>query len=248
MAAQEMRIMERIDTGKTKSERASVTTIVSVIIIAILVFAAISAAAFVMYGSGTGVFGSGQSGSGIDSLFSVNNTSFNRMNSIPAGVLVNNSSNTINVTSKSVTLIVEAAPTWYPRQGDFWLIYGLVNPNIVISAGTTVHFVFINMDNITHMPAITTIGPPYSYMPMQGNMMGSGTDSGSGMMGYQNGANGSWLAIGPMQPGTSANAQDQSYVASNLTVTFGSSGNYYYICLIPGHAQMGMYGEISVQG
>ena len=43
---------------------------------------------------------------------------------------------------------------------------------------------FINMDNITHMPAITTIGPPYSYMPMQGNMMGSGTDSGSGMMGW----------------------------------------------------------------
>ncbi len=242
--------MERIDTGKTKSDRGltSVTTIVSVIIIAVLVFAAISAAAFVMYGSGTGGFGSGQSGGGINSAFSVNNTSFNRMNSVPAGALVNNSSNTINVTSKSVTLIVEAAPTWYPRQGDFWLIYGLVNPNIVIREGTTVRFVFINMDNITHMPAITTIGPPYSYMPMQGNMMGSGTDSGSGMMGYQSGGNGSWLAIGPMLSGTSANAQDQAYSASNLTVTFSSSGNYYYICLIPGHAQMGMYGEISVQG
>ena len=244
--------MELIDTGKTKPDRGltSVTTIVSVIIIAVLVFAAISAAAFVMYGSGTGGFGSGQSGGGINSAFSVNNTSFNRMNSVPAGALVNNSSNSINVTSKSVTLIVEAAPTWYPRHGDFWLIYGLVNPNIVIREGTTVHFVFINMDNITHMPAITTIGPPYSYMPMQGNMMGSGTDSGSGMMGYQSGGNGSWLAIGPspMLPGTSANAQDQAYAASNLTVTFSSSGNYYYICLIPGHAQMGMYGEISVQG
>ena len=180
--------------------------------------------------------------------FSVNNTSFNRMNSVPAGVAVNNSSNTINVTSKSVTLIVEAAPTWYPRQGDFWLIYGLVNPNIVIREGTTVHFVFINMDNITHMPAITTNGPPYSYMPMQGKMMGSGTDSGSGMMGYQSGGNGSWLAVGPMLSGTSTNAQDQAYAASNLTVTFSSSGSYYYICLIPGHAQMGMYGEISVQG
>ena len=231
--------MERMDTGKTKSEGgvASVTTIVSVIIIAVLVFAAISAAAFVMYGSGTGGFGSGQPGGGINSAFSVNNTSFNRMNSVPASVVVNNSSNTINVTSKSVTLIVEAAPTWYPRQGDFWLIYGLVNPNIVIREGTTVHFVFINMDNITHMPAITTNGPPYSYMPMQ-----------DGMMGYQSGGNGSWLAIGPMLPGTSANAQDQAYAASNLTVTFSSSGNYYYICLIPGHAQMGMYGEISVQG
>ena len=56
--------MERIDTGKTKPDRGltSVTTIVSVIIIAVLVFAAISAAAFVMYGSGTGGFGSGQSG------------------------------------------------------------------------------------------------------------------------------------------------------------------------------------------
>ena len=242
--------MERMDTGKTKSDGglASVTTIVSVIIIAVLVFAAISAAAFVMYGSGTGGFGSGQPGGGINSAFSVNNTSFNRMNSIPAGVVINNSSNTINVTSRSVTLIVEAAPTWYPRQGDFWLIYGLVNPNIVIREGTTVHFVFINMDNITHMPAITTIGPPYSYMPMQDGLMGSGTGSGSGMMGYQSGGNGSWLAVGPMLSGTSANAQDQAYAASNLTVTFSSSGSYYYICLIPGHAQMGMYGEISVQG
>ena len=53
--------MERMDTGKTKSDRglASVTTIVSVIIIAVLVFAAISAAAFVMYGSGTGVLAPG---------------------------------------------------------------------------------------------------------------------------------------------------------------------------------------------
>ena len=100
--------MERIDTGKTKSDRgfASVTTIVSVIIIAVLVFATISAAAFVMYGSGTGGFGSGQPGGEINSAFSVNNTSFNRMNSVPAGVVVNNSSNTINVTSKSVTLTV----------------------------------------------------------------------------------------------------------------------------------------------
>ena len=100
--------MERIDAGKTKPDSGltSVTTIVSVIIIAVLVFAAISAAAFVMYGSGTGGFGSGQSGGGINSPFSVNNTSFNRMNSVPAGALVNNSSNTINVTSKSVTLSV----------------------------------------------------------------------------------------------------------------------------------------------
>ena len=242
--------MERIDTRKTKTDGGltAVTTIVSVIIIVGIVFTAISAAAFVMYGSGIDGFGSGRHGGGINSAFSINNTSFNRMNSVPEGVVVNNSSNTINVTSKSVTLIVEAAPTWYPKQGDFWLIYGLVNPNIVIREGTTVHFVFINMDNITHMPAITTNSPPYSYMPMQNGMMGSGTDSGSGMMGYQSGGNGSWLAVGPMLSGTSANAQDQAYAASNLTVTFSSSGNYYYICLIPGHAQMGMYGEISVQG
>lgn len=194
--------------------------------------------------TGRNGYGSGLTGNGTPEVFTMNNTSFNEINQVPGGVLVNKSANSINVTSSDVTLVVEAAPTWYPRQGDFWLAYGLVNPDIAIETGTTIRFVFINMDNITHMPALTTIGPPYGYMPMESGMMGP--DNASGMMGYQGSGNGSWLAIGPMLAGTYVQNNDAAYSAANLSVAFNSPGNFWYICLVPGHAQMGMYGEISV--
>ncbi|EQB69310.1 MAG: Blue (Type 1) copper protein [Thermoplasmatales archaeon Gpl] len=244
--------MDRNESGKTESGiMLQLFAIIAVVIVlVILVFATLSAALSATYGTGAGngSYGSGMPSSGTSSAFTINNTSFNKINTLPAGVLVNNSTNTINVTSRDVTLVLEAAPTWYPRQGDFWLAYGLVNPNIVMGSGTTIHFVFINMDNITHMPAITTISPPYSYMPMQDGMMGSGTGSGSGMMGYQNNGTGTWPAIGPMLLGTSVQVPDPAYSATNLSVTFNSPDTFWYICLVPGHAQMGMYGKISVIG
>ena len=241
--------MDRIDTknrGWDGTSRSVVIIIVAVVSV-ILVTSAISVAAL-FTASGAGAEGSNASGilgNGPISVFTVNNTSFNEMNSIPSGVSINNATNTINVTSRDVTLVIEAAPTWYPRNGDFWLLYGLVNPHIVIKQGVTVHFIFINMDNKTHVPAITTIGPPYGYMPMEGSMIGS--DSGSGMMGYQGNTNNALPAIGPMLVGTSAQTHDPSYAATSLQLSFNSPGNFWYICLVPGHAQMGMYGNISVQ-
>ena len=91
------------------------------------------------------------------------------------------------------------------------------------------------MDNETHVPAITTIPPPYSYMPMMNGMMGGGTQTAA------------WLAIGPMLSGA-ANTSNQNVVYSDatLTVRFSNAGTFWYLCLYPGHAQMGMYGEIEV--
>ncbi len=197
------------------------------------------------YSNGNNEYGMMSGNGGTDPVYTINNTSFNRMNSVPPGVLINNATNTINVTTGNVTLLIEAAPTWYPRSGDFWFSYGLINPNISVKQGTNVHFIFINMDNITHMPAITTLAPPYSYMPMENSMMGSGTTA-SGMMGYQGGNNGAWLAIGPMLSGTDAQNHALTYSVTNLSVTFNNPGSYWYICLVPGHAEMGMYGNISV--
>lgn len=221
--------------NKNNREERTTVIVIAIIISIAIVFAAISIAMLVPfhYGSGTAGFGSGKSGIS-SSTFSISNASFQKMNSIPTGVLVNKSNNTIIVSSNEVKIIVEAAPTWYPKNGDFWLIYGLVNPTIIIKDNTTINFVFINMDNITHMPAITTASPPYSYMPMQQDMMGYGGNTGS------------WPAIGPMLAGTSAGGANTTYVATDLSMAFDSIGNYYYICLIPGHAEMGMYGEISV--
>ncbi len=220
-----------------------------IVILAVLVFATISIALPAAhshtdgssgYGNSNGGYGMMSGNGGVNSIYTINNTSFNRINSVPSDVLINSTTNTVNVTSGIVTLPIEAAPTWYPRPGDFWLSYGLVNPNISIKQGTTINFIFINMDNITHMPAITTIGPPYSYM-----FMGSSTMD-TGMMGGQSNTNGDLYAVGPMLSGTSSQNQNVGYVATNLSVTFNNPGSYWYVCLVPGHAQMGMYGEISV--
>ncbi|MEM3845155.1 MAG: plastocyanin/azurin family copper-binding protein [Candidatus Parvarchaeota archaeon] len=221
--------------NKENREGSETAIVIAITISIVIVFTAISMAMLVPfhYDSGTAGFGSGQSGVS-SSTFFISNATFQKMNSVPPDVLVNRSNNTITVSSNEAKIIVEAAPSWYPRPGDFWLIYGLVNPTIIVKDNTTINFVFINMDNITHMPAITTVSPPYSYMPMQQNMMG-----------YV-GNTGSWPAIGSMLPATSGQSQQPVYAATNLSMAFNSSGNYYYICLIPGHAEMGMYGKISV--
>ncbi|MDG6908375.1 MAG: hypothetical protein JRN20_21600 [Nitrososphaerota archaeon] len=171
----------------------------------------------------------------------------------PSGVTVNRATNTISIDASGVTLPIEAAPIWYPQSGDFWLIYGLVNPEIVVNHGETVHFLFINMDNETHMPAITTLAPPYQYMPMMQdsgmqNMM-SGMMGGASSSGPNQGATSSndWLAIGPMMSGV-GNPASTVYSGVTLSVTFSSTGTFWYLCLYPGHAQMGMYGKILVVG
>ncbi|MHB8567125.1 MAG: plastocyanin/azurin family copper-binding protein [Nitrososphaerales archaeon] len=193
----------------------------------------------------------------------IDNQTVNSAYSTPSsGVTVDRATNTISIDSNSsVTLPVEAAPVWNPQSGDFWLIYGLINPKITVTQGEAVHFLFINMDNDTHMPAITTMAPPYQYMPMmqqQQQSESSNDGGGGGMMPGLMGASGSggsqgatssssddWLAVGPMLSGIS-NPSTTLYSDITLSATFNNTGTYWYLCLYPGHAQMGMYGEISV--
>ncbi|MCL4519914.1 MAG: hypothetical protein M1587_12045 [Thaumarchaeota archaeon] len=190
----------------------------------------------------------------------IDNQTVNSAYSTPAsGVTVDRATNTISVDSSGIILPIEAAPIWYPQSGDYWLVYGLVNPKIVVAQGETVNFLFINMDNETHMPAITTITPPYQYMPMmqQQQSESSNNGGGGGMMSGMMGASGSggnrgvasssndWLAIGPMLSGVS-NPSSTVYSDITLPVTFNNTGTFWYLCLYPGHAQMEMYGEISV--
>ncbi len=199
-------------------------------------------------------------GSGIQTMMNqvtaptstINNQTFSSTyGTPPTGVTVNRKTNTISIDTSGVTLPIEAAPIWYPQFRDFWLVYGLVNPRIVVTQGETIHFLFINMDNQTHVPAVTTIAPPYQYMPMMQdsgmqNMMSSMMGGGSST-GVNQGATASsdWLAIGPMLSGV-ANPSSTVYSDITLPATFNSTGTFWYLCLYPGHAQMGMYGEITV--
>lgn len=207
---------------------------------------------------GGGMMGGNENGSIYGGMMGPTSTIDNQMvnssySTPPSGVTVNRATNTISIETSGITLPIEAAPIWYPQSGDFWLVYGLVNPRIVVTLGETVHFLFINMDNQTHMPSVTTIAPPYQYMPMMQdsgmqNMMSSMMGGGSST-GVNQGAtsNNDWLAIGPMLSGVT-NPSSTVYGDITLSATFNSTGTFWYLCLYPGHAQMGMYGEITVIG
>lgn len=268
-------MIERMKTGKIITLALAVVLIVGLSIV-LVVSNATAWNPYRVFSSptGQGMMGGGMmqgmmNGNGMQNMMnqmmaptsSIDNQTVNSAYSIPpSGVTVNRATNTISLDSYSVvTIPVEAAPIWYSQSGDYWLVYGLVNPKIIVIQGETVNFLFINMDNETHMPAITTIPPPYPYMPMMEQQQESGRSSnnvgGSGMMsgmmgssgnqGAASSSNNDWLATGPMLPGVS-NPSSTVYSDITLPVIFSNAGTFWFLCLYPGHAQMGMYGEISV--
>jgi rusticyanin len=187
-----------------------------------------------MMNQGMGMMGNGMMGEGMmnTQISSIDNATFNHINALQNGVTVDKATNTVSINSPGVTLPIEAAPLWYPQSGEYWLIYGLVNPKILVKQGMQVNFLFINMDNEFHVPAITTMPPPYPYMPMMSGMMGGN---------YQ-------FKVGAMLPGvaSSTSGGNPVYSDSTLSVSFSTTGTYWYVCLYQDHAQMGMYGEIQV--
>ncbi|MGO9644498.1 MAG: hypothetical protein ACLPY5_07095 [Candidatus Bathyarchaeia archaeon] len=183
---------------------------------------------FNMMGNGNGMMG----GMMNTAVPNIDNVTFNSINTPPIGVTVNKAKNIVFINTTDVTIPIEAAPLWYPRSGEFWLVYHLVNPTIMVKKGAEVDFLFINMDNETHVPSITTMSPPYPYMPMMNGMMNSNT----------------WFQIGWMLPGVATyngNANVE-YSSTTLAATFSATGTYWYPCVYLNHAQMGMYGEIQV--
>ena len=168
----------------------------------------------------------------------VTNATFTSEDLPPMGVDVNRTTNTITVDSGDVTLLVEGAPWWYPHPGDYFLSYGLVDPQVSIPSGTPVRFSFVNMDNESHTFTLTTQDPPYPYMPMM---------SGGGMMGT--GGGGCWLPVGSMMVnGTTGTGPNPTYQTAAATLDFAGPGTFWYLCLMPGHAQAGMYGQLTVRG
>ncbi len=109
---------------------------------------------------------------------------------------------------------------------DTFVIDGLIAPTLVLQKGSTVHITFVNLDsNEYHDVIITSTGPPYPYMPMSAM---------SGLVSMM-----SFVQHADYQQGQ---AYEYSYNAS-----FNSAGTFWYLCMYPGHAQMGMYGKIVVQ-
>jgi rusticyanin len=131
---------------------------------------------------------------------------------------------------------------------DVFVIYGLIDPTLVIPSGAHVDIMFVNLDSdMYHNYVVTSLAPPYYYMPMQG-MMSSNSSSwyGGGMMGgIGGGSNTIFAAMMPvLSPANYNQGVAYSYSTSLTLNSYG--GSYWYICTYPGHAQSGMYGKILV--
>ena len=119
---------------------------------------------------------------------------------------------------------------------NVFVIYGLMNPTLVVPKGTNLQILVINLDESDyHNLDLTTTPPPYSYMPM----MSSG-----GMMNNRGGI--SALSMMPML--APANYDQETSYAYGYTLTVNNPGTLWYFCMYPGHAQTGMYGKILVVG
>ncbi len=151
---------------------------------------------------------------------------------------VNN--NTLAFSSSNITLVVLAMgvqrainltheqPPQYDSNssGNAFVIYGLINPTLIIPKDAIVHVEFINLDSSEyHNVIMSATGPPYQYMPM------------SAMNGI----------VSMMPVIQHADYSNNSASEYNYTTAFDNPGVYWYICMYPGHAQMGMYGKIIVE-
>jgi rusticyanin len=161
-------------------------------------------------------------------------------NKLPSYAHAYPDNNTVLFTSSNITLVIlamgaqrainltRAQPPLYDSNssGNAFVIYGLIDPTLIIPRDAIVHVEFINLDSSEyHNVIMTATGPPYQYMPM------------SAMNGI--------VSMMPIIP--HANYSGGSASEYNYTTAFANTGTYWYICMYPGHAQMGMYGKIIVE-
>jgi rusticyanin len=144
-------------------------------------------------------------------------------NQVPAGAQVSGPGNTITFTTPAVRLIILASPSGGPD--ETFRAAGLTNPRIVIPAGARVTIQLINADPDTaHGMIVTASDPAGSWMPM---MTARPAFTGAAL----------WFLGNP----TSAGLHE-----GTLTFTATTPGTYHYLCPVPGHAQEGMAGTLTI--
>src|SRR5215469_18067110 len=142
---------------------------------------------------------------------------------VPAGARVDRASHTLTVTAGTVHLAAVASPAGGPD--ETFRIAGMVNPTIVVPAGTRVSMEVINADlDTAHGLVITASQDRSSWMPM---MTARPAFTGSAL----------WFLGDPTAAGMHA---------GTLAFTAGTPGSYRYLCPVPGHVQKGMTGIFTV--
>ena len=142
---------------------------------------------------------------------------------VPAGASINQTKRTVSFAATSVHLVAVASPAGGPD--ETFRIAGLVNPTLIVPAGSRVHIEVINADPDTaHGLVITAGNPQWSWMPM---MTVSPAFAGSAL----------WFLGDPTSAGMHA---------GTMGFTAASPGSYHYLCPVPGHAQKGMVGAFII--
>jgi rusticyanin len=157
------------------------------------------------------------------------------MRNVPAYASVIPSNNTIVFNSKDFSVVVLALmpdkavnltgtqPPSYATD-DVFVIYGLINPTIVVRTGASIQFTVVNLDDdMYHNFVVSSYGPPYGYMAMQGMMSGN------------------WMPYLPPADYAQGSAQQYTY-----TLNMNQPGTFWYLCTYQGHAESGMYGQLTV--
>jgi rusticyanin len=123
---------------------------------------------------------------------------------------------------KAVNLTGKQLPSY--STDDVFVIYGLINPTLIVRAGALVQFTVMNLDDdMYHNLVVSSYGPPYGYESMQGMMSGY------------------WMPYLPPADYSQGSAHEYSYA-----MPLNQLGMFWYICTYPGHAESGMYGSIIV--
>jgi rusticyanin len=194
-----------------------------------------------MMNGGAGGYGGmmGGTGAGNFSTKVGTSTAESYANKLPSYARAYPNNNTVSFSSGNITLVVlamgvqrainlthEQPPSYDSNSsGNAFVVDGLIDPTLIIPKDAIVHVEFINLDSSEyHNVIMTATGPPYQYMPM------------SAMNGI--------VSMMPVIP--HANYSVGSASEYNYTTVFDTTGTYWYLCMYPGHAQMGMYGKIIV--
>ena len=116
-----------------------------------------------------------------------------------------------------------ATPPAYATH-DVFVVDGLIDPTLVLEDPSTVNVTTVNLDSsMYHNFVVTRASPPYPYNTMPYEM-------GFGMV--------------PFLPPAQYSAGQAFTYSYSMQV---GPGNYWYLCTYPGHAEMGMYGQLVVR-
>lgn len=141
----------------------------------------------------------------------------------PAGASINRAARTITFTRTNVNLVVLASPS---MPAESFRIAGMTDPAISVPTGAHVTIELVNADaDMAHGLVITAAGAARSPMPM---MTAAPAFTGSAL----------WFLGKPTTAGMHA---------GTLTFTATAPGSYQYLCPVPGHADKGMAGALTVR-